>query len=360
MEKAQKFPRQQGRARAGCASPPRPASATDGIRARRGADRRRVDVVVVDTAHGHSRACSTAVERIKKLSNYGCRSSPATSPPPRARKALIDAGADAVKVGIGPGSICTTRIVAGVGVPQLTAMLETVEPAAKRRAGDRRRRHQIFRRHRQGDRRRRRLRDDRLAVRRHRRGAGRGVPLSGPLLQILSRHGLASARWRAARPTAISSRKSRHAEAGARRHRGPRAATRARSATWCTSWSAACAPRWAIPATATIAELQQNASSCRITGAGLRESHVHDVAITRERRTTRRRSTFSTAIEGRRAAGGRRRRRIFPPRRYIGAKDRAQVSRACLCRAAPPRDDRLVDRARLPRQYRRPGRRAAA
>ena len=74
-------------------------------------------------------------------------------------RALIEAGADAVKVGIGPGSICTTRVVAGVGVPQLTAMLEAAEAAAEqRRAGDRRRRHQIFRRYRQGDRRRRRRR----------------------------------------------------------------------------------------------------------------------------------------------------------------------------------------------------------
>ena len=74
-------------------------------------------------------------------------------------KALIDAGADAVKVGIGPGSICTTRIVAGVGVPQLTAIMDAVEAAGE--AGvpvDRRRRHQIFRRPRQGARRRRLLR----------------------------------------------------------------------------------------------------------------------------------------------------------------------------------------------------------
>jgi IMP dehydrogenase len=65
------------------------------------------------------------------LSNKPCRSSPATSPPPKARKALIDAGADAVKVGIGPGSICTTRIVAGVGVPQLTAIMDAAEAARR-------------------------------------------------------------------------------------------------------------------------------------------------------------------------------------------------------------------------------------
>jgi IMP dehydrogenase len=71
-------------------------------------------------------------------------------------KALIDAGADAVKVGIGPGSICTTRIVAGVGVPQLTAIMEAVEEADKARcSGDRRWRHQVFGRPGQGARRRR-------------------------------------------------------------------------------------------------------------------------------------------------------------------------------------------------------------
>ncbi len=87
-----------------------------------------VDVLVIDTAHGHQRAVLEAVARVKKLSNRvqviagnvatydGCR-------------ALIDAGADAVKVGIGPGSICTTRIVAGVGVPQLTAIADCVRAA---------------------------------------------------------------------------------------------------------------------------------------------------------------------------------------------------------------------------------------
>ncbi|MDP3738268.1 MAG: IMP dehydrogenase [Hyphomonadaceae bacterium] len=89
-----------------------------------------VDALVIDTAHGHSKMVLMAVERVKKLSNRvqviagnvatadGCR-------------ALIDAGADAVKVGIGPGSICTTRIVAGVGVPQLTAIADCANAAQK-------------------------------------------------------------------------------------------------------------------------------------------------------------------------------------------------------------------------------------
>jgi IMP dehydrogenase len=89
-----------------------------------------VDVVVVDTAHGHSRRVLEAVNRIKRLSNavQVVAGNVATA---EGAKALIDAGADAIKVGIGPGSICTTRVVAGVGVPQLTAVLETVEEARK-------------------------------------------------------------------------------------------------------------------------------------------------------------------------------------------------------------------------------------
>jgi len=87
-----------------------------------------VDLVVVDTAHGHSRLVLDAVTRIKKLSNLVqvVAGNVATSD---GAKALIDSGADAIKVGIGPGSICTTRIVAGVGVPQLTAIMDCVEAA---------------------------------------------------------------------------------------------------------------------------------------------------------------------------------------------------------------------------------------
>lgn len=89
-----------------------------------------VDLLVVDTAHGHSQRVLEAVTRIKKLSNavQVLAGNVATG---EATQALIDAGADAVKVGIGPGSICTTRIVAGVGVPQLTAILEAVNVADK-------------------------------------------------------------------------------------------------------------------------------------------------------------------------------------------------------------------------------------
>ncbi len=85
-----------------------------------------VDLVVIDTAHGHSERVLEAVRRVKTLSNrvQVIAGNIATADGARA---LIDAGADAVKVGIGPGSICTTRIVAGVGVPQLTAVMDVVK-----------------------------------------------------------------------------------------------------------------------------------------------------------------------------------------------------------------------------------------
>ena len=88
------------------------------------------DLIVIDTAHGHNRDVARAVERVKRISNsvQVIAGNVATA---EASRALIDAGADGVKVGIGPGSICTTRVVAGVGVPQLTAILEAAEEAAK-------------------------------------------------------------------------------------------------------------------------------------------------------------------------------------------------------------------------------------
>jgi IMP dehydrogenase len=89
-----------------------------------------LDLVVIDTAHGHNKDVARAVERVKKLSNsvQVIAGNVATA---EATRALIDAGADGIKVGIGPGSICTTRVVAGVGVPQLTAVMDCAEEAAK-------------------------------------------------------------------------------------------------------------------------------------------------------------------------------------------------------------------------------------
>ncbi|HEX8215328.1 MAG TPA: IMP dehydrogenase [Allosphingosinicella sp.] len=88
------------------------------------------DLIVIDTAHGHNAEVAAAVERIKRVSNAVqiVAGNVATA---EAAKALIGAGADGIKVGIGPGSICTTRVVAGVGVPQLTAIMDSAGEAAK-------------------------------------------------------------------------------------------------------------------------------------------------------------------------------------------------------------------------------------
>ena len=89
-----------------------------------------VDCLIIDTAHGHSQSVLDQVGRVKRISNKVAiiAGNVATA---SGAKALIDAGADAIKIGIGPGSICTTRIVAGVGVPQLTAIMDAAEAALK-------------------------------------------------------------------------------------------------------------------------------------------------------------------------------------------------------------------------------------
>ncbi len=89
-----------------------------------------VDLIVVDTAHGHSRGVITAVEQIKSISK-NTQIMAGNIATPEAAITLIKAGADAVKVGIGPGTICTTRMVAGVGVPQLSAIMETAAASKK-------------------------------------------------------------------------------------------------------------------------------------------------------------------------------------------------------------------------------------
>ncbi|MCX7686157.1 MAG: IMP dehydrogenase [Acetobacteraceae bacterium] len=104
----------------------------DGLKRARALIAAEVDVIVVDTAHGHSAGVLRAIEAIKRASNE-TQVVAGNIATPEAARALVEAGADAVKIGIGPGSICTTRIVAGVGVPQLTAVLECA--AAAREAG---------------------------------------------------------------------------------------------------------------------------------------------------------------------------------------------------------------------------------
>jgi len=130
IEKAQKYPTackdERGRLRVAAAT----GVGADGLARAMALIEAECDVIMVDTAHGHSKGVLDQVRRIKKESNYiqVAAGNVATAD---GAKALIDAGADAVKVGIGPGSICTTRVVAGVGVPQLTAIMDAVSAAGK-------------------------------------------------------------------------------------------------------------------------------------------------------------------------------------------------------------------------------------
>ncbi|WP_339850112.1 IMP dehydrogenase [uncultured Nisaea sp.] len=130
MDKAQTHPNackdEQGRLRVAAAT----GTGKDGIARAEALIDAEVDIIVVDTAHGHSQGVLASVEEIRNLSNKTqiIAGNVATRD---GAQALIDAGADAVKVGIGPGSICTTRMVAGVGVPQLTAITGALEACHK-------------------------------------------------------------------------------------------------------------------------------------------------------------------------------------------------------------------------------------
>jgi IMP dehydrogenase len=125
IEKAQRYPHackdEQGRLRVGAAA----GTGAAGVERAEALIAAGADVIVIDTAHGHSRGVLDSVAAIRRLSNATqlIAGNVATGD---AAAALVEAGADAVKVGIGPGSICTTRVVAGVGVPQLTAILNAV------------------------------------------------------------------------------------------------------------------------------------------------------------------------------------------------------------------------------------------
>jgi IMP dehydrogenase len=130
IEKAQKFPHackdEHGRLRAAAAT----GTGEDGVRRAEALFDAGCDVLVIDTAHGHSSRVLDGVKRVRRLSNYTqiVAGNVATA---EGARALVEAGADAVKVGIGPGSICTTRVVAGVGMPQLTAIMDAVEECRK-------------------------------------------------------------------------------------------------------------------------------------------------------------------------------------------------------------------------------------
>ncbi len=130
IEKAQRFPTackdEHGRLRVAAAT----GTGSDGIERAEALFAAGLDVLVVDTAHGHSDRVIAAVREIRRLSNYTqvIAGNVVTA---EGARALIEAGADAVKVGVGPASICTTRMVAGVGVPQFTAIVDTVAECRK-------------------------------------------------------------------------------------------------------------------------------------------------------------------------------------------------------------------------------------
>ncbi|MEO6153217.1 MAG: IMP dehydrogenase [Croceibacterium sp.] len=237
------------------------------------------DVIIVDTAHGHNRDVARAVERAKRLSNsvQVIAGNVATG---EATRALIDAGADAVKVGIGPGSICTTRIVAGVGVPQLTAVMEAAAAAGDvpviadggvRTSGDAAKA---------------------LA-------AGAATVMIGSLLagteeapgETFLYHGRAYKAYRGMGSVGAMARGSadRYFQQditdqmklvpegieGQVPYKGP-----ARDVVHQLVGGIKAAMGYT--GAATIAELRERAKFIRITNAGLSESHVHDVSITRE------------------------------------------------------------------------------
>ena len=126
IEKSQAYPDAskdgQGRLRAAAAT----GVGDSGVERAEALIESEADVIIVDTAHGHSDAVLKTATKVKKLSNY-TQITGGNVATPEGAQALIDAGVDGVKIGIGPGSICTTRVVAGVGVPQLTALLEVAE-----------------------------------------------------------------------------------------------------------------------------------------------------------------------------------------------------------------------------------------
>ena len=240
-----------------------------------------VDVIVVDTAHGHSRGVLDAVEAIKKHSN-AVQVVAGNVATPEGALALIEAGADAVKIGIGPGSICTTRVVAGVGVPQFTAVMEcaaacrehgvpAIADGGMRTSGD------IVK-----------------AI-----AAGADVVMMGSLLagtdeapgEVFLYQGRSYKSYRGMGSIGAMARGSAdryfqqdikdqlklvpEGVEGRVAYRGPVAAV-------VHQLVGGLRAGMGYTGSATIEDMQRNARFRRVTGAGLRESHVHDVAITRE------------------------------------------------------------------------------
>lgn len=239
------------------------------------------DVIVVDTAHGHSQGVLHAVEAIKSLSN-GVQVVAGNVATPEGALALIEAGADAVKIGIGPGSICTTRVVAGVGVPQFTAIMEcavacrergvpAIADGGMRTSGD------IVKA---------------LAV-------GAEAAMVGSLLagtdeapgEVFLYQGRSYKSYRGMGSIGAMARGSAdryfqqdiqdqlklvpEGVEGRVGYKGPVAGV-------VHQLVGGVRAGMGYTGSVTVADLQRNARFRRVTGAGLRESHVHDVAITRE------------------------------------------------------------------------------
>ncbi|ABI62045.1 IMP dehydrogenase [Granulibacter bethesdensis] len=281
MDKAQAFPLANkdalGRLRVAAAT----GVGEDGFRRAQALIDAEVDVVVVDTAHGHSEGVLAAVARIKKVSSdvQVIAGNVAT---PEGAQALIDAGADAVKIGIGPGSICTTRVVAGVGVPQFTAVMETaavcraagvpaIADGGIRTSGD------VVK-----------------AI-----GAGADCVMVGSMLagtdeapgEVFLYQGRSYKSYRGMGSLGAMARGSadRYFQQdikdqlklvpegieGRVGYKGPVAAV-------LHQMTGGLRAGMGYTGSASITDLQRNARFRRITGAGLRESHVHDVAIDRE------------------------------------------------------------------------------
>jgi IMP dehydrogenase len=240
-----------------------------------------VDIMVVDTAHGHSSRVIEAVSEIRRMSNYTqvIVGNVATA---AGARAVIEAGADAVKVGIGPGSICTTRMVAGVGVPQFTAIVETVEECRKhgvpviadggiKFSGDLAK-----------------------AI-----AAGADCAMLGSLFagtdespgEVFLYQGRSYKYYRGMGSIGAMARGSAdryfqqevtdtlklvpEGVEGRVPHKGP-------VGNIVHQLIGGLKAAMGYTGNRTIAEMQKNCSFVRITGAGLRESHVHDIAITRE------------------------------------------------------------------------------
>jgi IMP dehydrogenase len=240
-----------------------------------------VDVIVVDTAHGHSAGVLTAVEVVKKLSN-SVQVMAGNVATPEGAIALIEAGADAVKIGIGPGSICTTRVVAGVGVPQFTAVLECAAACRERGVpaiadGGMRNSGDIVK-----------------AI-----AAGADAVMMGSLLagtdeapgEVFLYQGRSYKSYRGMGSLGAMARGSAdryfqqeikdqlklvpEGVEGRVGYKGPVAQV-------VHQLVGGLRAGMGYTGSATIPELQTKARFRRVTGAGLRESHVHDVAITRE------------------------------------------------------------------------------